>query len=203
MKDLSPIVSHNLTELRKARGLTQGQLAEKFAYSDKSISKWEHGEALPDLNTLQELADFYGVTLDYLTHIESDISLQDHGKNDPVAERINKIIITVLGVNFIWTIAICAVVGCIIFKTTWWYWLSLIWAIPLSFLFLSWINHKWGKRDWSLPIQLCFIWTFVGAAYVEVGMDFGMEGWQLWVILLAGIPLTVAQILYQRLKHHS
>ena len=78
MKDLSPIVSHNLTELRKARGLTQGQLAEKFAYSDKSISKWEHGEALPDLNTLQELADFYGVTLDYLTHIESDISLQDH-----------------------------------------------------------------------------------------------------------------------------
>ena len=200
MKDLSPIVSHNLTELRKGRGLTQGQLAEKFAYSDKSISKWEHGEALPNLNTLQELADFYGVTLDYLTHVESDISLQERGKNDPVAEKINKSIIATLGVTFIWTIAICGVVGCILFKTTWPYWLPLIWAIPLSFFALSWFNHKWGKREWSLPIQLCFIWTLVSAAYVEVGMDFGMEGWQLWVILLVGIPLTVAQIFYQRLK---
>jgi transcriptional regulator with XRE-family HTH domain len=200
MKDLAPIVSHNLTELRKDAALTQGELAEKFSYSDKSISKWEHGEALPDLTTLQELADFYGVTLDYLTHEESDISLQDKGKNDPAVERVNKIIITALGVTFIWTIAICALVGCILFKTAWPYWMSCVWAIPVSFLFLSYINHRWGLGEWSLPLQLCFIWTFVGAAYVEVGMDYGMEGWQLWVILLVGIPLTIAQVLYQRIK---
>jgi len=200
MKDLAPIVAHNLTELRKGRGLTQGELAEKFSYSDKSISKWEHGEALPDLGTLQELADFYGVTLDYLTHVESDVSLQDKGKNDPNVERVNKIIITALGVTFIWTVAICALVGCILFKTDWPFWMGCVWAIPTTFLFLSYINHRWGKNEWSLPLQLCFIWTFVGAAYVEVGMDLGMEGWQLWVILLVGVPLTVAQIFYQRIK---
>jgi transcriptional regulator with XRE-family HTH domain len=201
MKDLAPIVSHNLTELRKARGLTQGQLAEKFAYSDKSISKWEHGEALPDLGTLQELADFYGVTLDYLTHAESDTSLQDNGKNDPAAERVNKIIITVLTVTFVWTVAICAVIACLIFKTVWPFWMPLLWALPLSFVFLSFINHRWGKKQWSLPLQLCFIWTLVGVAYVEIGMDFGIEGWLLWEVLLIGIPLTIAQVLYQRLKH--
>lgn len=200
MKDLSPIVSHNLAELRKGRSFTQGQLAEKFAYSDKSISKWEHGEALPDLNTLQELADFYGVTLDYLTHVESDISLQERGKNDPIAEKVNKSIIAALSVTFIWTIAICALVACVLFETRWPYWLPLIWAVPSSFCDLSWFNHKWGKTEWSLPLQLCFIWTFVSAAYVEVGMDFANQGWQLWIILLLGVPLTVAQIFYQRLK---
>jgi transcriptional regulator with XRE-family HTH domain len=200
MKDLAPIVSHNLSELRKGRGLTQGQLAEKFNYSDKSISKWEHGEALPDLNTLQELADFYGVTLDYLTHVESDISLQDRGKNDPVAERVNKSVIVTLGVTFIWTIAICVLVGCILFQTRWPYWLPLVWAVPLSFCLLSYFNHKWGKAEWSLPLQLVFIWTLVISAYVEIGMDLGMEGWQLWVILLVGVPLTIAQIFYQRIK---
>ena len=200
MKDLTPIVSHNLTELRKGRGLTQGQLAEKFNYSDKAISKWERGEALPDLNTLQELADFYGVTLDYLTHVENDLSLQARGKNDPVAERVNKAVIAGLAVTFLWTVAICGMLGCLLLKTTWPYWLPLVWAIPFSFCTLSWFNHKWGRPEWSFPIQLCFIWTFVISAYIEAGMDFGSNGWQMWVILLAGIPLTVAQILYQRIK---
>lgn len=76
----------------------------------------------------------------------------------------------------------------------------MIWAVPISFLLLSYINHKWGKQIWSMPLQLLAIWSLVIAAYVEVGMDFGSEGWQLWVILLVGIPLTIVQILYQRVK---
>jgi transcriptional regulator with XRE-family HTH domain len=201
MKDLTPIVSHNLTELRKARGLTQGQLAEKFSYSDKSISKWEHGGALPDLGTLQELADYYGVTLDYLTHEESDASLSDYGTHDPEKERVNRIVIVCLGVTFIWTIVACAIVGCKLFDTAWPYWMPILWMLPATFLFLGIINHSWGHREWSLPLQITFIWTFVISAYIEVGMDIPEQaGWKLWVILLVGVPITIAQILFQRTR---
>ena len=65
---LKLIIAQNLVELRKNKGLTQIQLAEKFGYSDKAVSKWEHGEAVPDIETLAKLVDYYGVTLDYLTH---------------------------------------------------------------------------------------------------------------------------------------
>lgn len=57
-----------MIELRKSRGLTQSDLAEMLRYSDKSISKWENGDSLPDISVLAELAALYGITLDDLVH---------------------------------------------------------------------------------------------------------------------------------------
>ena len=68
MEDVRALVARNLTQCRKAAGLTQLQVAEKLNYSDKAISKWERGEGLPDLLVLCELARLYGVTLDYFVH---------------------------------------------------------------------------------------------------------------------------------------
>ncbi|MCC8196236.1 MAG: helix-turn-helix domain-containing protein [Ruminococcus sp.] len=48
-----------LKELRKEKGLTQEQLAEKFYVSNRTVSRWETGSNLPDISTLIELADFY------------------------------------------------------------------------------------------------------------------------------------------------
>ncbi len=45
-------------------GLTQAELSEKIGYSDKSISKWERGESIPDVPTLLALANVFGVSLD-------------------------------------------------------------------------------------------------------------------------------------------
>lgn len=50
-----------LKHLRKQRGLTQEQLAEHFCVSSRSVSRWETGNNMPDLDTLIELADFYDV----------------------------------------------------------------------------------------------------------------------------------------------
>ena len=47
------LVAKNLANYRKINNLTQLDLAEKLSYSDKAISKWERGESLPDLYTLQ------------------------------------------------------------------------------------------------------------------------------------------------------
>ena len=52
-----------LKSLRKEKGLTQEELAEKFYTSSRTVSRWETGKTLPDLNTLIELADFYNVDI--------------------------------------------------------------------------------------------------------------------------------------------
>ena len=58
------LLAKNLAYYRKASGLTQLELAEKFNYSDKSVSKWERGEGFPDIFVLKSLADFYGISVD-------------------------------------------------------------------------------------------------------------------------------------------
>lgn len=55
-----------LRELRKARHLTQEQLAEKFGVQKITISRYENGEREPTFETLNGLASFFGVTVDYL-----------------------------------------------------------------------------------------------------------------------------------------
>ena len=49
--------------LRKEKGYTQKELAEKLFLSDKAISKWERGLSLPDIALLEPLADILGVTV--------------------------------------------------------------------------------------------------------------------------------------------
>ena len=52
-----------LKALRKEQGLTQEQLAERLHVSGRTVSRWETGNNLPDVGTLIELADFYGVSI--------------------------------------------------------------------------------------------------------------------------------------------
>ena len=52
-----------LKHLRKSKGMTQEQLAEQFHVSSRSVSRWETGSNMPELDMLIELADFYDVDL--------------------------------------------------------------------------------------------------------------------------------------------
>ena len=52
-----------LKELRKEKGLSQEQLADKFNTSSRSISRWENGRTMPDISMLIELADFFDVDI--------------------------------------------------------------------------------------------------------------------------------------------
>lgn len=52
-----------LKELRNEKGLTQEQLAEKLNVSNRSISRWETGNSLPDISILVELAEFYEIDI--------------------------------------------------------------------------------------------------------------------------------------------
>ena len=52
-----------LSRMRKAQGMTQAELAEQLHVTDKAVSRWERGIGLPDINTLEPLADALGLTL--------------------------------------------------------------------------------------------------------------------------------------------
>ena len=71
MEDIKSNVAKNITELRILNNMTQMELAEKLNYSDKTISKWERAESSPDISVLVEMADLFGVTLDYLVRTEN------------------------------------------------------------------------------------------------------------------------------------
>ena len=62
-------IAARLTELRTARGLTQGELAAALSISDKTVSKWENGASSPDLDMLIALAAFFDVSTDSLLGI--------------------------------------------------------------------------------------------------------------------------------------
>lgn len=66
MDELKLIFASNLIRLRTAAGMTQAELGEQLNYSDKSISKWERGEAIPDAAVLKRMSEIFGVTVDYL-----------------------------------------------------------------------------------------------------------------------------------------
>lgn len=59
-------VGKTIASLRQARGMTQQQLAAALNVSHQAVSKWENGAALPDIQTLHELTQFFGVTFEQL-----------------------------------------------------------------------------------------------------------------------------------------
>jgi len=58
--------NENLKYLRKKENLTQEQLAEKLNVSRQAVTKWESGQALPDITNLKDISVLFGVTIDEL-----------------------------------------------------------------------------------------------------------------------------------------
>ena len=60
------IFSEKLQLIRKSKGLTQEELAEKIEVSRQAVAKWESGQSTPDTEKVILLSDFFDVTTDYL-----------------------------------------------------------------------------------------------------------------------------------------
>ena len=190
MKDLRKIIGDNLSELRKRRGLTQFEVAEKFNYTDRAISKWENGDTLPDVEVLYNLCEFYGVTIDYLTHEEN---AQYKRKGDPLT-RSNRIIITALVLSIVWMLATVVFVYCLI-RGKGPIYQSFVWAVPASALTLIYFNHIYFHRmitafiGWSL-----LIWSLITAVFLSTG------DYQLWPLYFIGIPSQISLIFWLNIK---
>lgn len=70
-----------LEELRKKLNLSQNELAEKLNMTQQRISAYEKGKRAPDIDTLKQLADFFGVSIDFLLG-KSDIRNYDKDEKD-------------------------------------------------------------------------------------------------------------------------
>ena len=68
------MLQENLIRLRKQKGYSQEELAYQLGVSRQSVSKWESGSSIPELDRLVEISELYGVTLDELVKGESSIA---------------------------------------------------------------------------------------------------------------------------------
>lgn len=72
-------INEKIYELRRQSGLTQEQLAEKLNVSRQSVSKWETGVSVPDLERLIALSELFGVSLNELTGKEEPAHFRQSG----------------------------------------------------------------------------------------------------------------------------
>ena len=66
LNELKLVTASNIIKLRTGRGLTQAELGALLNYSDKTVSKWERGEAVPDAFVLLQLSEIFGVSVDFI-----------------------------------------------------------------------------------------------------------------------------------------
>ena len=59
-------IGETIASLRKEKGMTQSELAEKMNVTDKAVSKWERNLSCPDINTISKLANILGVSVEEL-----------------------------------------------------------------------------------------------------------------------------------------
>ena len=182
MKDIKTAVAENLTQLRKSAGLTQAQLAEKFNYSDKAICRWEHGETLPDINTLYALCEFYGVTMNDLTDPSfepSDIKTTER------QEFKYRLLITAFFLAALWLLVVVFFVTSLTFGRS--YWLIFIWAVPLSCIVVA---RLWRKYDMHPAFKICLYsllaWSLLASLFLHLLI---IDGVNSWMIFLVGVPL--------------
>ncbi len=131
-KEIRDLIASNIAFYRKSASLTQSELAEKINYSDKSVSKWERGEGLPDIYVLSLIAE--------ACKVEADVFLKETPKTSikPVINpKKQHIIVLLLSVGIALLAAVVA-------------------SVCFSFLGLS----KLDKYVWCmLPVAASVIFT--------------------------------------------
>ena len=65
-------LGHMIAVLRKEKGMTQLELAEKMGVTDKAVSKWERDLSFPDVSSIPKLAEIFGVSVDELMQVKAD-----------------------------------------------------------------------------------------------------------------------------------
>lgn len=195
MRDVRPFIAKNLAKLRKEKGLTQAELAEKMNYSDKAVSRWEHGDTLPDVNVLCELCDFYGITLNDLISEECEAEEDNKSKREIRSYRLWRCI---LSGAIVWLIATGIFAYYItINNTADGMWIAFIWATPISMLgFL--VFGKIILNDLTrFILSSCIMWSFLSSLYLST-LVFG--SYNLWQIFLIGAPVELIIFLTYKMK---
>ena len=179
LSELKLISASNIIKLRTEAGLTQAELGEKLNYSDKTISKWERGEAIPDAYVLTQMAEIFGVTVDYLLSSPDawESPEQQAARQEEAGYSVNMIIaISVLGV---WTMALT------IFVLLWLFdiilWETFIVALPVSILTYMVLICVFRRRQHLQFVIAAFVLSMFILLYFTLPMQ---KPWQLFLIAI-------------------
>lgn len=172
-------MADRIQHLRKSKGISQEELADKVGVSRQAVSKWESEQSAPDIEKVILLSDFFDVTTDYLLKGIEPVSEKNTEKCDA---RVFSLVGTVL--NFIGLVAaimiwieeqtpisvaaglILMAVGIMLFvmgqfigenkeKASFWFWLVNIWIVilmPISCIFNFLQGMKFGHWWTFTPI---------------------------------------------------
>lgn len=178
--ELKFITASNIINLRTQAGLTQAELGAMLNYSDKTISKWERAEAIPDAFVLKRMGEIFGVTVDNLltSHDEWKPIPTEEPETERVSYSTNKIIaISILGV---WTLALTAFVALWLADII--LWQLFVIALPISilvYLVLICVFHR--KRYLQVVIAVFVLSLFVAAFLLSYPK---YTPWQLFLLLI-------------------
>lgn len=178
-KDLKIIFSENLINLRTEAKMTQLELGNAISYSDKAISKWERGEAIPDAYVLMDLAKIFGVTVDYLLH--------DH-KGKVRAKKINYASVIMLAIIAIYTVFAVPYITVLLTSGVH-YWLFFVYATVISLIVLTVFNSVWGKTTLNMLIVSALVTSIIVMIYC-IFLPWG-NFWQILCLILPAILIVI------------
>ncbi len=165
MDSTKSIVAKNITELRLLNNMTQIELAEKLNYSDKTISKWERAESSPDIAVLVEIADLFGVSLDYLVRAEN---IEEAVKENKQKEtKYNRRVISYISESVAWFIAIFAfIITSLITEEATFQWLYFVYALPVVLIVKLVFNSIWFNPRHNYFIISALIWSILATIHI-------------------------------------
>ena len=196
-------IGSNIASYRKRAGLTQAALAEQLNYSDKAVSKWERGESIPDVLTLDALARLLGITVNDLLQDPNALP-EEQGPVQQTMGRVvekalkrkaNKNIILGLSSLLVWFVAllIFVVLTSIGIPNGW---LAFFFAIPADSITMLSLRSAWHDFRWNRFLISSMMWGGVLSIYMSLLM---LAGLNIWLMFLLCIPGQIAILLWFKL----
>lgn len=187
------LLAKNLAYYRKASGLTQLELADKFNYSDKSVSKWERGEGFPDIFVLKSLADFYGITVDDFYQSEHKaVKVSQNKKRKQTYLKLLSI-----GINWLVTILTFFLLNTLLSRfapdAPFESWLTFIYGtLTTGIILLVW-EFIYHNRFLRMIATSIIIWTAALSLFLTFLVVMNLP---LPLLFIVAIPLEVLEIIW-------
>lgn len=190
-EELNRIVAENLAKYRRAANLTQLELAARLNYSDKSISKWEQGNGMPDIFVLYRLAEMYGVTVNDFLCKHEEVALPDKRKG-----FFSRGMIMAMSVGLTWLVAVVAFVFTMLLAPDFaGPWLPFVYALPVTFIILLVLSSVWKFNILRAIAASALIWTALLSVFITLRFALPSAP-NLWMLFLIGIPLQLLIVLW-------
>ena len=180
-KELRDIVAQNIFYLRTINHLTQYELGEKINYSDKAISKWERAEGVPDVYVLKNMANLFGVTVDYMLteHLEQDKKIE----KKPVNSKGRTLVMNIIFISIISVALLIFVLVALVAKI--YVWQVFIYALPAIAIAGVSCSGAWRKTVSLFFFISMLVWTILLTLFFALGTQ------GTWMLFLLGIPVQV------------